>query len=99
MEPSMQSQIARNTDPISSHEAAERIIANGMRGSHQRIVFNAVLENPDKTSRELSELCPLERHAVARRLPDLEDSGYIVKSGLRICSFGKKRAVTWAVRE
>lgn len=89
------SPIARNTDPISSHLAASEITASGIRGEQHRIVLDAVLQYPGRTSFELSRLCNLDRYQVARRLPELEDGNLVKKSKMRKCSITTRKAVTW----
>lgn len=62
--------IARRTDPVSSHKAAERITRT-VRSEQKRRVLGAVRLYPGRTSRELAEQCGLDRYMVARRLPEL----------------------------
>ncbi len=90
---------ARTTDPISSHIAARGITVSGIRGSQARIALEAVMENPHRTSFELSEACYLDRYQVARRLPELEEAGFVEKGIIRRCRVSGRHAVTWtAVR-
>jgi len=86
---------ARNTDPITSHMAALEITARGTRGRQQRLVLRIVIANPGKTSRELSDICALDRYQVARRLPELEAAGVIEKGPIRRCTIGGRHSVTW----
>ena len=86
---------ARNSDPVSSHLAAMHITATGEKRSQQRTALAAVQKNPYKTSFELSLVCPLERHQIARRLPELEEAGFIKKGIIRRCAVGGRKSVTW----
>ena len=61
---------SRRDDPVTSHRAADR--AKDFAGAHQRILKDAVREFPGSTYLELAQLTGLERHAVARRLKELE---------------------------
>lgn len=87
--------VARGTDPASSHMAAREITASGARGSQARIALDVVMENPHRTSFELSEACYLDRYQVARRLPELEEAGFVEKGIIRRCRVSGRHAVTW----
>ena len=95
MESLMTTPAARNTDPVSSHLAAEEVTVKGTRGRQQRVVLWAVAANPGRTSRELASICDLDRYQVARRLPELENAGLLEKGPMRRCSAGRREAVTW----
>ena len=58
---------ARNTDPVTSHLAAERHEASGRAATNRAIVLGLVRLHPRSTSRELSVLYDMDRHEVARR--------------------------------
>ncbi|WCE04458.1 hypothetical protein [Pseudoxanthomonas sp. JBR18] len=63
------------------------------KSAHQRsLVIEAVTKNPGLTSFELSRLCPLERHQVARRLPEC---AALKKGPARKCRVTGNQAVTW----
>lgn len=85
---------ARTTDPRTSHAAAEHVTASGMRQRHIDIVVRAVRKHKGLTSAELSEVCGLERHEVARRTADAEADGLIMKGAAKRQANGR-RAVTW----
>lgn len=87
--------LARNTDPITSHDAAEHMRESGKIGEHERIVLELVKMFPDSTSRELAEHTALGRHEVARRLPGLRDKGLVTQGEPRKCRLGRGRAVVW----
>ena len=84
---------ARSTDPETSHEAAEAIKASGALATHQGIVLKAVRAFPGLTSAELAIHCGLERHEVARRLPELEVARQVRKGEPR--AFRGRKGVTW----
>lgn len=88
---------ARNTDPCTSHEAARAIIATGDRAHQQHLAYAAVRAYPGRTSLELSHLSGLERHALARRLPELIDRGLVTQGPKRRCTASARglNAVTW----
>lgn len=86
---------ARNTDPITSHIAAEVNVMSGRRKAQQALTVAAVLAYPGSTSRELHEITGIDRHVLARRLPELERRGMIKRGVSRICKYGIGPAVTW----
>lgn len=86
---------ARKTDSETSHAAACEVTANNTRHRHQRIVAAAVAANPGCTSRELTRYCELERHEIARRLPELVTAGDVRKGEARVCTLGQRSATTW----
>ena len=88
--------IAANADPITSHLAAEEITSNGTRDTQKRAVLNALMEEPlNITSMELARRMGVDRHMVAKRLPDLEDDGLVERQPERNCSVTKRKAITW----
>jgi len=88
--------IAANVDPITSHLAAAEITSNGTRDTQKRAVLNALLEEPlNITSMELARRMGVDRHMVAKRLPDLEDDGLVERQPERNCSVTKRKAITW----
>jgi len=86
---------ARNTDPETSHEAARELVESGAQAQQQAQVAAAVRRHPGLTSRELAFSAGLDRHMVARRLPELEAEGVAVHGAPRICSMSRKRCQTW----
>lgn len=86
---------ARNTDPRSSHLAAAEVTVTGRRHDHQQIVTAAVHAHPGLTSAELTKYTGLERHEVARRLPDAAVAGKVVRGAERRCANSGRIAVTW----
>lgn len=83
---------ARSTDPTTSWVAAEQIVSSGKAARQRAIVVAAVVAHPGMTSFELSRHCPLERHQVARRLPECAE---LMKGAARKCSVTGNQAVTW----
>jgi len=89
-------QLARGTDPSTSHEAAEQLIQTGT-ASNQRDACLAVLRQQDgQTSAEIGVMVG-DRHMPARRLPDLKKLGLVRKGEARVCRANGTRAVTWWV--
>ena len=52
-------------------------------------------KHPGLTSAELAKESKLDRHLVARRLPNLLEQGAARKGTPRMCGVGVGRAVTW----
>lgn len=86
---------ARNTDPDTSHEAARDLVDTGTQAQQHAQVASALRLHPGLTSRELAFSAGLDRHMVARRLPELEAEGLAVHGAPRICSMSRKRCQTW----
>jgi predicted transcriptional regulator len=90
--------IAATRDPVTSHLAAEELTDSGARDAQKSAVLASLKREPvPPTSRELARSAKLDRHAVARRLPDLESDGLVRKAGMRTCSISGKMCVTWAI--
>lgn len=83
---------ARGTDPLSSWEAAEKLERSGKAADQRAIAVEAVTINPGRTSFELSKLCSLDRHQIARRLPECKS---LRKGEPRRCMVTGNNAVTW----
>lgn len=87
---------ARNTDPETSHLAADDLKASGRLAAQQQLILTAVQRYPGRTSRELAAEINADRHMVARRLPELEPV-HVTKGAARPCTQSETRrpAVTW----
>ena len=86
-------------DPVTSHEAAAAITASGTRAAQTRTVADVVKQKPGATSAELAAAFGMDRHMVAKRLPDAEKAGLVYRGPARVCETtrGKRplQAVTW----
>jgi hypothetical protein len=87
--------IARNTDPESSHLAAAEITGSGKRRAQQDQTIAAVRKYPGRTSQELANLTGLDRYMLARRLPECVTAGAIKKGALIECTVTRKKAIAW----
>ena len=87
--------IARNTDPESSHLAALEITASGKREDQQHQTITAVRKYPGRTSQELAHLTGLDRYMLARRLPECVTAGAVKKGALIECTVTRKKAIAW----
>jgi|TARA_R110000824_G_scaffold7972_4_gene36392 predicted ArsR family transcriptional regulator len=84
----------RNTDPITSIQAAQFFQKSGARSSQKSTVLDFVRSHPALTSKEIAKALDMCRYAVARRLPDLESDGSVCKCGIKQIG-GERDAVTW----
>ena len=82
-------------DPMTSYEAAEDV--HEFAGKHHQIIFHTLLKHGPLSSESISILCELDRHQVARRLPEMELKGTVERTGKT--SMGKrKHGVVWRAR-
>lgn len=86
---------ARNTDPSSSHYAADHIERTGLRAHQQRQVAAAVRQWPGCTSYELSRRMHADRVMPARRLRELVEAGQVAEGPKRTCTISQRLAITW----
>ena len=87
--------VSRLTDPEASGLAGAAITASGERVGQLRAVLALVTRYPGSTSLELARAAGMDRYVVARRLPELEHGGIVVKGEQRVCREGKRLATTW----
>lgn len=97
--PNIQTQGARNTDPITSHLAIEALTSSGVRFRHQDLVRDIVQTLPGKTAAEYAAELQnlghsLDHHQVQRRLSELDQSA-VKKSDRRKCSVKGTSMCTW----
>ena len=94
--------LARNSDPVSSHEAADDIVSSGKLAQQKAVVLNALQmyqrTHGPATSAELAKHYEMDRYMVAKRLPDLEKQELVQKCAeMKKCPVGGKRATAWEV--
>jgi len=91
---------ARTSDPSTSSEAAQDLVASGKLNDQCRAVLAALKESPMSTSAELGSRLPCgdkSRYVAARRLPDLEKLGMVRRGPARKCFVNGTNAVVWWV--
>lgn len=86
-------------DPISSYQAADRVLKSRKLKGQMKICLFGVRRWPGRTSAELAELLGCSRYDTARRLPALEHRGLVKKSRSRLCTVCKSVCVTWTTPE
>lgn len=87
--------MARTTDPVTSHLAAEQVTASGVAKAQRELCLAAVKELPGSTSAELAAAIDCERHIPARRLPELRDKGLVKNGAIRVCRITGSQCLTW----
>lgn len=86
---------ARNTDPQTSHEAAEHMTVSGKRAAQQELTAKAVESYPGLTSLELARRCKMDRYMLARRLSECEAEKMVRRGATRRCAVSGRTAITW----
>ncbi len=94
----------RHTDPPTSKQAADELRATGKLGERQQQVLAVVRSHPGRTHGEIAGLmlkyypdlgilcCAESPH---KRLPELEQRGFVVAIGERRCTDSGKNARLW----
>lgn len=92
----LESPIAANADPDTSHEAARKITDSGKREGQLMGVLALVKRYPLCTSMELAiRSRTYDRYILARRLPELASGGLVLRRTPRQCTVSGLRAITW----
>ena len=89
--------MARRTDPITSVQAARHMIESGKLTDQQRKALDLVKRFPNCTSDELATKGGLDRYQIARRLPELQRKGLIIRGSERRSTVGGRFGTTWHV--
>lgn len=87
--------LARSSDPNSSHVAAADLIATGKLLDQQTRAAVAVQRHPGQSSLHLAGLTGLDRHMLGRRLPGLARQGRIWRGPSAPCATTGKPACIW----
>lgn len=87
--------LAHGSDPLTSFAAGERFERSGRLRGQILLVLLGLRKWSGKTSAELAQLTGLDRHAVARRLPNLASRGLAERGPERECRICKSKCVTW----
>jgi predicted ArsR family transcriptional regulator len=88
--------LARSSDPQSSHIAAAEVTSSGRRANQKRALLAWLRgQSQAMTSAEIAVAAEMDRHAVARRLPDLARDGLVKRCPMRTCGAMGTPAITW----
>lgn len=86
---------SRTSDPLSSKLADKDITLSGIREKQIKQAYEAVKQHRNCTSRELSVLTNLDRHMLARRLPECRQVVKCSDENMRKCRYSNRSCVTW----
>ena len=90
--------LARNSDPSTSHDAAERVENSGKASCHRNRILRGVKDHPGLTGAELGREINLSQAQVGRRINELRDAGLIRYGEPRMCREVHGQSVTlWAI--
>ncbi len=88
--------LARNTDPPTSHKAAETVVE--FKGEHHRKIYEALKTMKDGTFYEIAEVAGMPPSSVWRRLNELEKSGRIITTGEERHGNSGRMCRIWKIR-
>lgn len=86
---------ARATDSSGSHEAADRIVRSGVQAQQKLQSEAAVKRHPGMTSMQLARATGMDRHMLARRLPELAREGRVHRGAKALCPISNITVCTW----
>lgn len=89
---------ARNTDPVTSHQAVEQVTKTGKRVAHQAHVLELIRAHPGLTTAELARHTSMPRAEIARRAPELRTAGDAYNGPVRKCTACGNNSITWWAR-
>lgn len=91
----MSGHLARATDSGGSHEAAARVVRSGVHQLQKDRTAAGVARHPGMTSMQLAQALGMDRHAVARRLPELAREGRVFRGAKALCPISDITVCTW----
>lgn len=88
---------ARRTDPVTSHEAAEKARQTGLADNHRAAILNVLSAHTPLTAGEIGHTIGLTNVQVCRRLSELEKAGLAVRNSEppRICRVMNSKQSVW----
>lgn len=86
---------ARNSDPMTSHLAADAVERKGNAATQRTLCLAEVRRMPGQTAAEIAAALGLERHVPSRRLPELREAGLVRNGDARRCDVQGTMALTW----
>lgn len=88
---------ARSTDPQTSHDAADAMLASGKAARLERAVLECLhRENRRMTTPEIAEAIDMHLWSISPRMAPLARKGFIARDGTKPClnSNGRVRSLT-----
>jgi len=87
--------IARNTDPVESHQAAAEITNDGSRRRMMELTLQLLQSTPNLTANELEARHGYSDGQLRKRLNDLRKEGLVEKGPSRKSRITGKTNATW----
>ena len=84
---------ARNTDPITSWEAADE--AKDLAKAHAALILKTLIEQGPLGKDGIAFFAVMDGHQVARRLPEMERDGLVGLTGKTVKSIAKRSEREW----
>ena len=91
--------LSRHSDPSTSRQAAEEVVADGTVSRMSQIALNLVRSNPGKTANELEKIGNFKEGQIRKRLSGLRAQGLIRFGPQRKSTITGKRSTTWLPNE
>ena len=97
-DPAANRAFARNTDPETSHDAADALAGKALTRLESIVVAALAAQPAGLTITEIADASGIEAQTISPRMAPLADAGRIVDSGVRRIPEGRtKRAIVWMV--
>lgn len=91
-------QLARRSDPITSHEAAERV--KEFAAGHHKMILDCLKEHGPLSPDQIATKIRLDKFQICRRLPELQRAGLAQPNGeTRRSASGRNERVWCAINE
>jgi hypothetical protein len=87
--------LARASDPASSHAAAAEVVASGAAAAQRARVLACLRSTPGLCSDEIAAASGLQRHAAARRCPELERLQLVRRGPMRPSRLTGRMCLSW----
>jgi len=84
---------ARNTDPITSWQAADE--AKDLAKAHAALILKTLIEQGPLGKDGIAFFAVMDGHQVARRLPEMERNGLVGLTGKTVKSYAKRQEREW----
>ena len=84
---------ARNTDPITSWQAADE--AKDLAKAHAALILKTLIEQGPLGKDGIAFFAVMDGHQVARRLPEMERDGLVGLTGRTVKSIAKRQEREW----
>jgi predicted HTH transcriptional regulator len=70
---------SRSKDPLSSFKTGDRHHLSGKAESHRKLILEYMRDKAPMTSKQIALEMGMDRHEVARRLPEMERKGQVMR--------------------